>query len=69
VDNGYVSYKTGDIVVAVIDGLATIKKLRNDKAHSRIVLEAVSTKKYLPIYVHEEDDFQLSGKVAGIIKE
>jgi len=69
VDSGYVSYKTGDIVVAVIDGLATIKKLRNDKAHSRIVLEAVSTKKYLPIYVHEEDDFQLSGKVAGIIKE
>ena len=69
VDSGYVSYKTGDIVVAVIDGLATIKKLRKDKAHSRIVLEAVSTKKYLPIYVHEEDDFQLSGKVAGIIKE
>lgn len=68
VDSGYANYKTGDIVVAVIDGLATIKKLRNDKAHNRIVLEAVSTEKYLPIYVHEEDEFQLSGKVVGIIK-
>lgn len=68
VDSGYTSYKAGDIVVAVIDGLATIKQLRNDKAHNRIVLEAVSTGKYLPIYIHEEDDFQLSGKVVGIIK-
>lgn len=68
VDSRYASYKTGDIVVAVIDGLATIKRLRNDKAHSRIVLEAESTEKYLPIYIHEEDDFQLSGKVVGIIK-
>jgi SOS-response transcriptional repressor LexA len=68
VDSEYLSYKTGDIVVAIIDGLATIKRLRNDKAHNRIVLEAVSTEKYLPIYIHEEDDFQPSGKVVGIIK-
>lgn len=68
VDSEYTGYKTGDVVVAVIDGLATIKKLRNDNVHSRIVLEAVSTEKYLPIYIHAEDDFQLSGRVVGIIK-
>lgn len=68
VDKDYGNPKTGDIVVAVIDGLATVKRLRIDKAHNRIVLEADSTEKYLPIYIHESDDFQLSGKVVGIIK-
>jgi len=68
VDKDYKSYKSGDIVVAVIDGLATVKRLRIDKAHSRIVLESDSTEKYLPIFIHESDDFQLSGKVVGIIK-
>ena len=68
VDSEQRNYKNGDIVVAVIDGMATIKKYRNDKTHNRIVLEAVSTEKYLPIYIHEGDDFNLSGKVVGIIK-
>lgn len=68
VDSGYKSYKNGDIVVAVIDGLATIKRYRFDKENERVVLEADSTEKYLPIFIHAEDDFQLSGKVVGIIK-
>lgn len=68
VDSGYKSYKNGDIVVAVIDGLATIKRYRLDKENDRIVLEADSKEKYLPIFIHAEDDFQLSGKVVGIIK-
>ncbi len=68
VDSEYKNYKNGDIVVAVIDGLATIKRYRNDKVNKRIVLEADSTEKYLPIYIHEGDDFQASGKVVGIIK-
>lgn len=68
VDSGYFNYKDKDIVVAVIDGMATIKRYREDKVHRRIVLEADSTEKYLPIFIHEGDDFQLSGKVVGIIK-
>lgn len=68
VDSEYNSYKNNDIVVAVIDGLATIKRFRKDTVNNRIVLEAESTEKYLPIFIHEEDEFQLSGKVVGIIK-
>lgn len=68
VDSSYTNYKDKDIVVAVIDGMATIKRYREDKVHKRIVLEADSTEKYLPIFIHEGDDFQLSGKVVGIIK-
>lgn len=68
VDSEYKNYKKGDIVVAVIDGLATIKRYREDKENKMIVLEADSTHKYLPIFIHEGDDFQISGKVVGIIK-
>lgn len=68
VDSEYKNYKNGDIVVAVIDGMANIKRYRNDKEHSRIVLESESTEKYYPIFIHEGDDFLLNGKVVGIIK-
>lgn len=68
VDSEYQNYKNGDIVVAVIDGMATIKKYRRDKENEMIILEADSTQKYLPIFIHAEDDFRISGKVVGIIK-
>jgi len=69
VDSEYKNYKTDDIVVAVIDNMATIKRLREDKPNNRIILEADSTEKYLPIFIHEGDNFLLSGKVIGIIKK
>lgn len=68
VDSEYKTYKNTEIVVAVIDGLATIKRYREDKVNRMIILEADSTEKYLPIFIHEGDDFQISGKVVGIIK-
>lgn len=69
VDSEYKNYKTGDIVVAVIDNMATIKRFREDKPNNRVILEADSTEKYLPIFIHEGDNFLLSGKVIGIIKK
>jgi SOS-response transcriptional repressor LexA len=68
VDSTWKNYKDGDIVVAIIDGMATIKKYEYDKKNERVILRAESTEKYLPIFIHEDDDFQLSGKVVGIIK-
>lgn len=69
VDGEYKNYKNGDIVIAIIDGMANIKRYRNDKIHKRVILESESTEKYLPIFIHEGDDFLLSGKVVGIIKK
>ena len=69
VDGEYNNYKNGDIVIAIIDGMANIKRYRNDKLHQRIVLESESTEKYLPIFIHEGDNFLLNGKVVGIIKK
>ncbi len=69
VDSSVKSYKNGDVVVAVIDGMATIKQYENDKINNRIVLRAQSDKQdYLPIFIHEGDDFEISGKVVGVIK-
>lgn len=68
VDSAARTPKNNDIVVAVIDGMATIKRYKEDKKRNRIILEAESTEKYCPIYVHESDDFGVSGKVVGVIK-
>lgn len=68
VDSSYRNPRNGDVVVAVIDGLATIKKYREDKQNDQIVLEAESTEKFLPIFIHEGDDFTISGKVIDVIK-
>lgn len=36
--------------------------------NNRIVLRAQSDKQdYLPIFIHEGDDFEISGKVVGVI--
>lgn len=56
----------GEIVVAVIDGMGTIK--RYYKKDNVIILKPDSTEDYLPIYIHEGDDFNISGKVVGVIK-
>jgi repressor LexA len=69
VDSSIKNYKDGDVVVAVIDSMATIKQYENDKVNNRIVLRAQSDKEdYLPIFIHEGDDFEISGKVVGVIK-
>lgn len=69
VDSSQKNPKDGDIVVAVIDGMATIKRYREDKKGKRILLEADSTEKYHPIIVHSGDDFAISGKVVEVIKK
>lgn len=69
VDSSQTSPKNNDIVVAVVDQMATIKRYRNDKQNKRIVLEADSTEKYLPVFIHEGDDFTISGKVVDVIKK
>jgi SOS-response transcriptional repressor LexA len=69
VDSSCKTPKNGDVVVAVIDGMATIKRYKEDKERERIILEAESTDKFHPIFVHEGDDFVISGKVVDVIKK
>lgn len=57
----------GDIVLAVINGLATIKTLI--KSVDSIILRPESTnKKNQPIFLHPEDNFFINGKLIGVFK-
>lgn len=60
---------TGDVVLAVIDDKATIKKFIRDDLNEQIVLKAESSLDYEPIYLHSDDNFNISGKVVGVIKK
>jgi len=61
-------YGNGDVVLAIVDGLATIKEFYLDKTHNRIILKANSDHEYMPIYIGEDDQFIINGKVVDIIK-
>ncbi len=60
--------KNGDIVLSIIDGMANIKKFFLDKEHGQAILMSESTKEFPPIYIHEDDDFMINGKVVQVIK-
>ena len=68
VDSENTSPRDGDYVVSVIDGMANIKKYRLDKSNSRIALLSESTQEYSPIFIHESDDFRISGKIVEVVK-
>ena len=69
VDSESVSPKNNDYVVSVIGGLANIKKYMFDKENSQIVLFSESTQSFDPIFIHEDDDFRVNGKVIDVIKK
>lgn len=68
VDSQKRSVSSGDVVLAVIDDRATIKRLIDDRANGQIVLMADSSFDYAPIYLHPDDDFHISGKAIAVIK-
>jgi len=68
VDREVSNYNNGEIVLAIIDGLATIKEFYRDKLNNRIILKANSDHEYMPIYIGEDDQFIINGKVVDVIK-
>ncbi len=69
VDSEQRSPESGQYVVSVIDEVANIKKFILDKENKRIVLKSESTQDYLPIFIHEDDQYQISGRVIDVIKK
>jgi len=68
VDSENKSPHDGDYIVSVMDGMANIKKYLLDKKNSRIALLSESTQEYSPIFIHENDDFKISGKIVDVVK-
>ena len=61
--------KTGNIVLAIIDNKATIKRFIDDKKNGQVVLKSDSSFDYEPIYLHPDDEFFINGKVIDVIKK
>jgi SOS-response transcriptional repressor LexA len=61
--------KDGDVVLSIIDGMANIKRYHRDKTNKQVALVSDSTQQFPPIYIHEDDDFMINGKVVQVIKK
>ena len=68
VDSRRVAAKNNDVVVAIFDDRATIKRFIDDRQNGQIVLRADSSFDYEPIYLHPSDDFMISGTVVDVVK-
>jgi hypothetical protein len=60
--------RNNQIVVAIVDNKATIKRFIDDRQNGQIVLQADSSFDYAPIYLHPDDDFAISGTVVDVVK-
>jgi SOS-response transcriptional repressor LexA len=69
VDSEQKSPETGYYIVSIIDEVANIKKFVNDRKNKRIILQSESTKEYLPIFIHEDDKYEISGRAVGVIRK
>ncbi|NQU99830.1 MAG: hypothetical protein HQ538_03760 [Parcubacteria group bacterium] len=69
VDSNNRNSRNQDIVLVIIDNMATIKRFIDDSRNGQIVLKADSSFDYEPIYLHPNDDFTISGKIIQVIKE
>lgn len=58
----------GDKVLAVIDGLATIKNFYREGKRIKLMPSSTSLE-YKPIYLEEGDDFVVNGKLVDVIKK
>ena len=69
VDKKSLNTETGDVVLAIIDNMATVKRFIDDRQNEQIVLKADSSYDYAPIYLHLDDEFTINGKIIAVIKK
>lgn len=71
VDPSYTSFKNGDYVLSILDGMANIKRYFNDKESKRIILLSESSASFSPIFIHyhDMDSYLANGKIIQVIKK
>ena len=68
VDPNYDTFKDGDKVLVVIDGLATVKTFKKIDKKTIALIPQSTNKNHHPIYLTPEDDFIFNGKVIDVLK-
>lgn len=67
IDSDQRTPNAGDYVLSIIEGAANIKKFAYTR-DGHIALLSESTEKFAPIYISEDDQFMINGKVIQVIK-
>lgn len=69
IDSQNTQPQPGDYVVAVVDGLANIKRYYFDPVNSQVAFISESSEDYAPIFLHESDQYDalIAGKVIQVI--
>jgi len=62
------NFKDGDKILAVIDGLATVKTFKRIDQDTIGLFPESSNSKHKPIYLTSEDEFVINGKVINVLK-
>jgi len=57
-----------DYILAVIDGMGTIKKLVRNRKEKQLALVSESSRDYSPIILSEDDHLIINGKIIQVIK-
>lgn len=68
VDTSWKHYDNGDRVLVAIDGLATVKTYRTVDGRNIVLLPESTDKRHQPIFLTEDDDFVINGKVIDVLK-
>lgn len=68
VDSTWKHYNNGDRVLVVINGMATVKTYRTVDGKNIVLLPESTDSKHKPIFLTEEDDFVINGKVIDVLK-
>lgn len=69
VDKNKKSAKANDVVLALIDNYAALKRYLNDTVNNQIVLMGDSKTDREPIYLHPDDNIHIGGKVIAVLKK
>lgn len=69
IDKNEVDVHSGDVVLAIIEDRATVKRFFDDRENGQIVLKAESSFNYEPIHLHPDDELIINGKAIGVIKK
>ena len=68
VDSTWKHYDNGDRVLVVINGMATVKTYRTVDGKNIVLLPESTDKKHKPIFLTEDDNFVINGKVIDVLK-
>ena len=58
----------GDTIVSNIGGLANVKEFKREADRVVLISRSVQRDTFLPIFIHEDDEYSIEGKVVDVVK-